>query len=671
MPARKTAPPPAERPATWTVLALPDTLYLHPLNTRSEPPDMEIAALADSIAAQGLLQNLNGYDDPARPGAVGIVAGGRRLRAVQLLHADARWPADRPVPVQVTTDQARAAMWAGTENEARTPQHPADEVRAYRNLRGRGHDARSIALTFAVSVRHVEGRLALADLPEAVLSALRQGRVTLDQARALTLAQGRDNGAEVIDAVLAAPSRWNEWSIKNALMQETIPATDPRAAFVGITAYVAAGGSVTADLFGPEAYLHDANLLDRLFAEKAEAETECLRATAGWQWAEFAPTEAWAIADKRGLHTLHRTTPVLPEGDTARLRALREGAEARTLTDADLPEWDAIEARTQPFWTDADHACGGILTWVRDGSLQIYAAYRVPVAAQADAGSDADGSVTRRAVAPAKPPESLRADMAAIRLLAVQTAILPDRDLLLDLLAWQLGGEIAPYEAPLGLSVMAPANTPERTEGLNAQTALLNAKRPHARRGGAPGDFAAFRALPEADRDRALRLGLARLFRSDRLAPTFAASHAASVRAIWTPTAAGYLARLAAPALDAIWAELVPTDHASRHTHDVPFGGLKKAQKATRLDALFNDLSVRESLGLSREANARIDAWLPPEMMFDAPGRPGAAPAQAGGDPDGEEGETSHEDHPDRDDAGDPDPDDDGDGDDADGGMDI
>lgn len=50
------------------------SLYLHPLNTRTEPPPLEIAALADSILACGLIQNLAAFDDPARPGRLGIGA---------------------------------------------------------------------------------------------------------------------------------------------------------------------------------------------------------------------------------------------------------------------------------------------------------------------------------------------------------------------------------------------------------------------------------------------------------------------------------------------------------------------------------------------------------------------------------------------------------------------
>lgn len=48
--------------STMRLIALSD-LYLHPLNPRREPPETEIEALAASIAAVGLLQNLSGLAD--------------------------------------------------------------------------------------------------------------------------------------------------------------------------------------------------------------------------------------------------------------------------------------------------------------------------------------------------------------------------------------------------------------------------------------------------------------------------------------------------------------------------------------------------------------------------------------------------------------------------------
>ena len=65
-----------------------DTLVLSPLNPRTVAIDeAEIAALAESIAAIGLQQNLIGVDGAT---AIEIVGGGRRLRALTRLLAEGR-----------------------------------------------------------------------------------------------------------------------------------------------------------------------------------------------------------------------------------------------------------------------------------------------------------------------------------------------------------------------------------------------------------------------------------------------------------------------------------------------------------------------------------------------------------------------------------------------------
>ena len=57
-----------------------DQLYLHDLDPRQDVSDAEIETLAQSINICGLLQNLSGLKDSE--GKIGIVAGGRRLRAL-------------------------------------------------------------------------------------------------------------------------------------------------------------------------------------------------------------------------------------------------------------------------------------------------------------------------------------------------------------------------------------------------------------------------------------------------------------------------------------------------------------------------------------------------------------------------------------------------------------
>lgn len=93
--------------------------------------------MAESIRSVGLIQNLAGL--AAKPGTkaghVEIVAGGRRLRALQLIASEGgQSPDTYMVPVIITEDRAEAEAWAGAENIVREPLHAADEIRAFNTM---------------------------------------------------------------------------------------------------------------------------------------------------------------------------------------------------------------------------------------------------------------------------------------------------------------------------------------------------------------------------------------------------------------------------------------------------------------------------------------------------------------------------------------------------------
>ncbi len=86
-------------------------LYLSELNPRRDADPEGIALLADSIRVLGLIQNLSGVRDAE--GRVGIVAGGRRFRALQLLAETHPHLAEEraeivAVPVRIPPDEATA-----------------------------------------------------------------------------------------------------------------------------------------------------------------------------------------------------------------------------------------------------------------------------------------------------------------------------------------------------------------------------------------------------------------------------------------------------------------------------------------------------------------------------------------------------------------------------------
>ncbi len=100
-------------------------LRLSPLNVRRVKPD-GIEALADDIAAHGLIQNLLAYEDS---GLFHVFAGGRRYRALQALKKRKTISSGFRVVVDVR-NQAEAVELSLAENYQRQDMHPADAVRA-------------------------------------------------------------------------------------------------------------------------------------------------------------------------------------------------------------------------------------------------------------------------------------------------------------------------------------------------------------------------------------------------------------------------------------------------------------------------------------------------------------------------------------------------------------
>jgi ParB family transcriptional regulator, chromosome partitioning protein len=114
-------------------------LVLSPLNVRKKQGG-GIEELAALIASQGLIHNLvviEPVKKGRKTGKYEVVAGGRRLAALNLLITDGRLPKDHPVECRVV-GQEEALELSLTENSGRESMHPADLVMAYRSLTDAG-----------------------------------------------------------------------------------------------------------------------------------------------------------------------------------------------------------------------------------------------------------------------------------------------------------------------------------------------------------------------------------------------------------------------------------------------------------------------------------------------------------------------------------------------------
>ncbi len=258
-----------------------DRLVLSDANVRRVVHEEGLAELAALIASQGLLQRLSVV---ARPdGCFAVVAGGRRLRAMQMLAAEGKWDATQAVECKLY-DNARAAEVSLAENSGREAMHPADEMEAFRHLVEQGLTVAQVAGRFGVSVLTVERRLRLARLAPRFLAMYRADEIEPDELQALALTDDHAAQESAWDG-LPAYDR-SAWAIRRMLTAQSCTGDSRLARFVGIATYEARGGAVRRDLFADaeddaSLYLDDAVLLQTLAMERLRGLAEEVRAE-GW-----------------------------------------------------------------------------------------------------------------------------------------------------------------------------------------------------------------------------------------------------------------------------------------------------------------------------------------------------------------------------------------------------
>ncbi|NYH14053.1 ParB family chromosome partitioning protein [Paraburkholderia bryophila] len=249
--------------------------------------------------------------------------GQRREAALDLLFGQKHITADYPVPVRIVSEGEALAI-SLIENSEREGLDPFDVLRSYRMLAEEGRSADYIAALFSAAPVTVKRRLKLAGVSPKLLALLREDAITLDQLAALALADDHETQEHIwFDA--------NQWQRQPNYLRQAITRTEIDASrsrlvrFVGLDAYETAGGYVRRDLFSDDdnaGYIADAELLQRLAAQKLDAAAEAIRLE-GWGW-----TETRIERDVLELNRYGRLQPV-----------------ERALTEDDQREMDALTAR--------------------------------------------------------------------------------------------------------------------------------------------------------------------------------------------------------------------------------------------------------------------------------------------------------------------------------------
>ena len=154
---------------------------LHPsgLNPRKSFDDAELAELATSIRARGLVQPIIARPDRAR-GGYEIVAGERRWRAAQRASMH-----NVPVIVRDLSD-AEVAEFALIENVQRADLNAIEEAAGYNELITRfNYTHEQLADTLGKSRSYVGNALRLLKLPDNVQAMVREGKLAAGAARAI------------------------------------------------------------------------------------------------------------------------------------------------------------------------------------------------------------------------------------------------------------------------------------------------------------------------------------------------------------------------------------------------------------------------------------------------------------------------------------------------------
>ncbi|MFK4525277.1 ParB family chromosome partitioning protein [Bradyrhizobium japonicum] len=278
-------------PASGTEIFISlNKLKRSPNNARKTPhSEAAIEGYAASIAAKGILQNL--VVEPELDGegtATGfyLVTIGEGRRLAQLLRVK-RKEIKKTEPVRCVIDTANDPHEISLdENVTRENMHPADQFEAFKKLADeRGFGAEEIAARFGVTAHVVRQRLRLGAVSPKLMQVYREGELALEQLMAFAISDDQARQEAVYERL---SYERDATTIRRLLTETHVAATDRRAGFVGLEAYIEAGGTILRDLFTEDrgGYLEDVALLDLLVTARLGREAEALRVAEGWKWTE-------------------------------------------------------------------------------------------------------------------------------------------------------------------------------------------------------------------------------------------------------------------------------------------------------------------------------------------------------------------------------------------------
>ena len=235
----------------------------------AEPADDGVPQLADTILAAGVV--IPPIVRPGRKGEEPFMAldGRRRRLGLLLLKERGDIDDDYVVECQLAETKAQQAAAIVLPNTEHAPVHIADVIVAIGRLRKAKMDTRAIAGALGYAELEIRRLEALSAVHPTVLKALRAGKLTLKQARLFARVGDKKRQAEI--AQTALDGYFQDYQLRHVVEGGRLTIDDARFTLVGLDRYVAAGGRVSADLFGelPDALL-DPGILQAAWRERVQ-----------------------------------------------------------------------------------------------------------------------------------------------------------------------------------------------------------------------------------------------------------------------------------------------------------------------------------------------------------------------------------------------------------------
>lgn len=623
-------------------------LRLSESNVRKANGDAGLEALAASIAEHGLLQPLIVSPSAGRKTLYDVHAGGRRWRAIGLLIERGVLPKDYAIDVRFCENEDAAAREISlAENLIREAMTPADEARAYRDIVDGGADAEAVARRFGVTVRHVQGRLRLADLAEPIFAALAAGEITLDVAMAYGSTGDRERQAAAWERLSTSWQADNPQAIRRAIAEESLSADHPIARFLGEAEYVACGGRIERDLFATEGEGRwlDGDLAMDLAAKKLAYEAEVAELGSKLAWVK--PTLATHVTYDE-TKDLHAYWPRRAEPTTEAQARMDEISDRMTeiAEILDAPDEDddveALEAEYNSL--DAEHDrladtdllipdedkpnVGTFLVLGKDGQPRLLETYytstkpaRRPTASdEPESGAEIEGEEPAPS---ASLPRSLEEQMAKDRRDVLALHIAHDPALALDLAIFSLARDHAGHfgYSDTGCTIrITDRNEPSGLTGIPASAAVTELDQ---QRASLPNDWAseedsfasflAFRSLDDGVKAGWLAYAVSQSLKASLASGTHASTFQSRLGAEigidmaqhWRPGAENFFDRIKKAQILNILGQFDP-EIALR------YAAAKKTELATAAARLCSGDTIIEP-----EIKAKALAWVPDAMRFD------------------------------------------------------